>query len=157
MSRLSRLVSSRPLRAATLAIAAVAATSLSAPSARAGLLDAMVGPSDVPACGDTGVVETIREKFVHMDANVLHRGLAIQQVDRIRQSHFGNLNSGPVLRRYCYAHAYLNDGPRPKTLYYLIEQNYGFLGLSWNVEFCVQGYDRWRVQDGNCRAVRHWW
>lgn len=148
----------RRLSAAAFVAASLAAPLLATAPASAGLLEALV-PSGgaVPDCADPSVIETIRGKFLHADAHVLRRGLAIEAVDRIRQSYFGDLNAGPTLRRYCYAHAYLNDGPKPKTLYYLIEQNYGFVGISWNVEFCVQGYDPWRVQDGNCRAVRRWW
>lgn len=138
------------------AAAALAADAGRSP-ASAGLLDAVgTGPSAVPECGDGAVIEAIRDRFLHADANVLKRGLYIRTVDHVRQSHFGS-PAGPTLRRYCHASAVLNDGPRPKTLYYLIEQNYGFAGIGWNVEFCVQGYEPWRVHDGNCRTVRKWW
>jgi len=35
-----------------------------------------------------------------------------------------------------------------------IEEDAGFVGLSWKVYVCIQGHDRWRVYDGRCRVAR---
>lgn len=115
-----------------------------------------IGPSDVPACADASVLVEIRDKFQHADANVLKRGLSIANLDKIRQTAVWIDNPSPRLRRYCQARVFLNGGKKP-NVYYMIEQDSGFVGVSWNVEFCVAGYDPWRVHDGGCRTVRKWW
>lgn len=150
---------SRALPALAAACAfATAALSAGAP-ARAGIVDAIVmgGPSAVPACDDPGVIETIRGKFAHADAHVLKRGVSLAAVTKVRQSYLGRIDGSPIVRRFCHAAAHVTDRHRPSTLYYLIEQDYGFVGVTWNVEFCIAGYEPWFVHDGNCRTVRKWW
>jgi len=47
------------------------------------------------------------------------------------------------------------EEPAATKLYYMVEFGQGFTGIGgFNVEFCVEGFDKWRIQDGNCRAVR---
>lgn len=144
--------------AAALAIAAPLAAA--APPSEAAVLElgimALKGPGRVPECHDPAVIEEIRDKFLTADANVLKRGLLINAVDKIRETYLWVDNPSPIVRRFCAAHAYLNDGKHP-PLYYLIEQDQGFVGLTWNVEFCMIGYEPWRVHDGTCRTVRKWW
>jgi len=41
-----------------------------------------------------------------------------------------------------------------RTMYYLIEEESGFVAWTHDVEFCIQGLDRWRVNDAHCRTVR---
>jgi hypothetical protein len=145
--------------AAVLLTASLAATAGSAPAA-AGLLDALIlsKPSYVPDCGDPAVIGKIQSKFLHADAHVLKRGLVMETVDHIHETYLGQHNAeGTLLRRYCKANAWINDKKRPQALFYLIEQDQGFVGVTWNVEFCVLGYEPWRVHDGNCRTVRKWW
>lgn len=37
---------------------------------------------------------------------------------------------------------------------YVIEGGQGFAGTGYNVQFCIDGLDPWRVNDGHCRVVR---
>ncbi|MEJ1160724.1 hypothetical protein [Prosthecomicrobium sp. N25] len=146
----------RRFAAALLASSVLAATT----PASAGILDAILlgQPSDVPVCHDPAVIGEIHSKFQHADREVLKRGLVLETVDRIQETYFGQLNApGSTLRRFCKADAHISDRRHPSALYYLIEQDYGFVGITWNVEFCVIGYEPWRVHDGNCRTVRKWW
>ena len=59
----------------------------------------------------------------------------------------------PIARRYCGATAALSDGS-DRTIWYLIEDGMGFVGIGDNVEFCVSGFDRWFVYNGHCRILR---
>ena len=129
------------------------------PRARAIATTAMLGAvraSAVPACHDPAVLEKVRSIFMHGDRHVLKSNHVLEAVDHIHETYFGDLHAGPTLRRYCKAKAHLADGQKP-PLFYLIEQDYGFAGLSWNVHSCMIGFDPWRVHDGTCRAVRKWW
>ena len=59
-----------------------------------------------------------------------------------------------ISRQFCQATAIMNDG-NSYPVYYMVEFGQGFTGIGgFNVEFCVEGFDKWRIQDGNCRAVR---
>jgi AcrR family transcriptional regulator len=59
----------------------------------------------------------------------------------------------PIERRYCHATARLTDG-QDRQIWYLIEYGRGFVGIGDNVEFCVQGFDRWNVYNAACRVLR---
>jgi hypothetical protein len=146
-------------RLAALCLAAVTLIGVAAP-ARAGLLelgvDLLIGPGAVPECQDGSVISTIRDKFGYAAVNVMKAPLVLESIDQIRQTYLYVDNPSPVVRRYCQAIVGINNG-RHSTLYYLIEQRQGFVGLSWNVEFCVLGYEPWHVHDGSCRTVRKWW
>jgi hypothetical protein len=36
----------------------------------------------------------------------------------------------------------------------MVEEGQGFAGVGKNVEFCVDGFDRWAVYDAKCRVLR---
>ncbi len=146
-------------RLVALCFAVALALPVAAP-ARAGILelgaDFLIGPGSVPECQDGSVISTIRDKFGYAATNVLKAPLALAAIDEIRQTYLYVDNPSPIVRRYCQAVVEISNG-RHSTLYYLIEQRQGFVGLSWNVEFCVLGYEPWHVHDGSCRTVRKWW
>lgn len=121
------------------------------------LIKAIVTDRSVPECTSASVIETVRGKFAASDANVLHMGLQLASVDRIAQAYAGQDDPSPIARRYCTARATLSNG-KTTTLYYLVEQQAGFVGVTWNVDACLAGYEPWYVHDGRCHTVRHrWW
>jgi hypothetical protein len=121
------------------------------------LIKAVVTDRSVPDCTSASVIETVRGKFAASDAGVLHAGLALSSVDRIAQTYAGQDDPSPYARRYCTARATLSNG-KTTTLYYLVEQQAGFVGVTWNVDACLAGYEPWNVHDGRCHTVRHrWW
>ncbi len=122
-----------------------------------GLLYSAVANHSVPKCEDGAVLDIIRDKFSYADQNILHRNLSIAVVDRIHQAHAGSNDPSPIFRRYCEARANLSNG-KHTTLYYLLEQDAGFVGVTWNVEYCLIGLEPWRIHDGRCHTLRHrWW
>jgi hypothetical protein len=121
------------------------------------ILRSIVADDSVPSCEQSSVIDTIRSKFDTTDARILHAGLSLGTIDRITQAYAGQNDPSRYARRYCEARVTLSDGKR-STLYYLLEQNAGFVGVTWNVEFCVLGYEPWHIHDGRCHTVRHqWW
>ncbi len=118
---------------------------------------ALIADESVPGCEQSSVIETIRSKFGDADAAILKSGLSIAAVDHIKETYAGINDPRHYLHRYCEAHVQLSNGKTP-VVYYLVEQEAGFSGITWNVEFCVAGYEPWHIHDGNCHAVRHhWW
>nr|WP_111575188.1 phage portal protein [Falsochrobactrum ovis] len=62
-------------------------------------------------------------------------------------------NPAEIERTYCKATAVLSDG-QYRPVWYMVEEGQGFAGVGTNVEFCVDGFDRWHVYDANCRVLR---
>lgn len=119
-----------------------------------------LSPGEMPGCDDPRVLSQVQRRF-HVQATRVHHTpeLKLAGVERIRHVEDvpGYKVTRPTMinRRYCQGHALLNNGKHPQV-YYLIEQRAGFVGVSWNVEFCLAGYDPWRVHDGHCRTLRPW-
>jgi capsid protein len=62
-------------------------------------------------------------------------------------------NPAQIERTYCKATAVLSDGQN-RSVWYMVEEGQGFAGVGKNVEFCVDGFDRWAVYDAKCRVLR---
>lgn len=108
----------------------------------------------IPECTHPKIEAKIRKRFHrHTDPKVLERGLVIEAIDHIAEARYDIGNPSPLARRYCHARAHFNDD-RTRTLYYFVEESTGFVGVKWNVEFCIRGLDPWRVYDGRCRVAR---
>lgn len=109
---------------------------------------------DIPACDNPRVEAKIKNRFRrYTDRHVLERGLNIESFAHIRQARYDIGNPSPLARRYCQARAHFNDN-RSRRVFYFVEEQFGFVGIKWNVEFCVAGLDPWRVYDGKCRVAR---
>ena len=78
--------------------------------------------------------------------------LEIINMEDVRETNYGDRPT-PVGRRYCDAQAIMSDDTH-RRVYYTLVQYDGFLGLSWGVRACVDGLDKFRIYDGDCRALR---
>lgn len=108
-----------------------------------------------PACDAPQVLTYIQKRFQWTDRVLLKRGLAI---DSITHAHTNRIKpelgeEWPVGRLYCHGTAHMNDGHR-RTIWWLIEEGWGFAGLRDNLEFCIDGLDPLRVHGAWCRSVR---
>lgn len=112
------------------------------------------GHGVIPFCEDHRVRGKIMRRFRRYTApNVLEQPLAIEDIGHVREAAFDIANPSPLARRYCQARAYFNDA-RYRSLFYFIEESTGFVGIKWNVEFCIAGMDPWKIYDGRCRVAR---
>ena len=129
------------------------ASILVTPVVVAGPLDLLVRPT-FPQCQDIKVLGKIVERFNWAEKNTWNRGFFLQDIERVRERVVQNNSQSLIPRRYCRAHARLTNGRHP-VLFFLIEGGQGFAGNSFNVEFCLNGYDRWNEYDGSCRALNY--
>lgn len=106
-------------------------------------------------CGEARVLNRIMRRFDHQVRNVPGLPLvSISAFDNIAEHRYlPAIPDRPIARRYCNASVWLSDGNR-RHIWYLIESGQGFAGIGDNVEFCVDGFDRWNVYDGHCRVLR---
>ncbi len=106
-----------------------------------------------PGCDDAGVLAKITERYNWADRHTWKRGVELDGIVRISQRLLQAGDDRLINRRYCRGHAVLSDG-RHRAVNYLISQRQGFASLTWNVEFCVIGSDRWKSYSGSCRVLR---
>lgn len=110
---------------------------------------------DPGACADARTLARIGEKFRWQVRHVPN--LPDVEIAEFRDVHqhryLPRQEDRPIARRYCGATVLLSDG-RKRSLWYLIEYGMGLASIGDNVEFCVSGFDRWRVYNGGCRVLR---
>lgn len=118
------------------------------------------GDRTAKSCDDPAMLNRIVSKFRHQVRNVPHLpDVEIVDFRRIHQHRYLAFRDNsfprdrPIARRYCGATALLSDG-RKREVWYLIEDRMGFAGVGDGVEFCVSGFDRWKVYNGRCRVLR---
>lgn len=155
-----------------LALALVVLLAALAP-ARAGILEPWLRPklTKFPGCHDEKVLADIVERFNEASSETFNRPTVMVGIShareratlRSRPSHTPYLDYDERLipRRYCSATAAIDnvaDHKRPfhRKVLYLIEKGQGFAGTKWEVFFCIDGYDPWRVYDGHCRVLRRY-
>lgn len=143
------------LRSAAIAILVIASV---IPTA---VLPAIAGPLEIvlqfqsfPLCDNERVLRRIVKRFNSAEDDTWNRGIYLDAIERTRERTVLDNEERLVPRRYCRGHALLTNGRHP-TVFYLIEGGQGFAGLSYSVEFCVNGLDPWREFDGSCRVLRY--
>ncbi|MGE0501290.1 MAG: hypothetical protein AB7I79_06445 [Rhizobiaceae bacterium] len=107
------------------------------------------------ACDDPSILARIENRFRHQVRHVPHLpDVEIVGFRKVHQRRYLPLSEKrPIARRYCAATAALSNG-KHRTVWYLIEDRMGFASVGDGVEFCVSGFDRWRVYNGHCRVLR---
>ena len=110
---------------------------------------------DSGVCADRRFLAKITDRFRYQVRHVPHLpDVAITDFQRIRGTLFEpRAERKPIARQYCEADVVLSDG-YTRNIWYLIEGGMGFAGIGDNVEFCVDGFDRWYVYNGRCRVLR---
>lgn len=105
-------------------------------------------------CQDWKIVHDIVSRFGWAEGMTFGEPNRIERLGDFRQVGFAPVGESKIERRYCQASATINTQARPATVYYLIESSQGLFGIGARVEFCVAGFDRWHVHDGDCNTVR---
>ncbi|WP_265515529.1 hypothetical protein [Nitratireductor luteus] len=142
------------LRSTGLAAAAFVAALATAPTAHAADIIGIYDGTDT-ICGHKNVRTTIQKRFRYQVTHVPN----LPDVEIVDFYGAGLTRyqpaaaDSPIERRYCRATARLSDG-RDRNIWYVIEYGQGFASIGDNVEFCLSGFDRWKVYNGSCRVLR---
>ena len=107
----------------------------------------------VPACDDPAVFERIQGGFHDREAEFWNTGLEIVNLLEIKEIGYKTNGEDYIPRRYCTARAYLND-EKPRQLSYSINEDLGFIGFGFGVEWCVAGLDRNDAYAPHCKMAR---
>ncbi len=110
------------------------------------------GEPRLPACDTASVLGQVAANMARADPSYFG-GRRVALVDRVIETSYQVGTPSPLARRYCQGRATLSDGSQHQV-YYVVVEHGGFVGVSWNVQACFDGLDRWHVYDGWCRTVR---
>ncbi|GGF53654.1 hypothetical protein GCM10007301_11390 [Azorhizobium oxalatiphilum] len=136
------------------------ATSIAAPAHAANFLEKNFWlPNDkfsgnVPACTEPLALGTISNHFAETERLYWQNGVNIANYYNVREIANQPWGEGFVPRRYCTAAITLTNETKPRTIYYSIIEEAGFMSTSWGVEWCIEGYDREFAYAPNCKMAR---
>lgn len=110
---------------------------------------------DASVCSQQSVLKHIVSRFDYQVKHVPDMPMtAISSMGDIRLKRFEpKINPSQIARTYCDATAVMSDGKQRKV-WYLVEERQGFVTLGSNVEFCVDGYDKWYVYNASCSVLK---
>ena len=138
------------------AVLAITFASL-APAQAAGWLEKTIyltGPrydAVLPAC--EAALDTIASRFAQKEGRFWNSGLQILGFERVREIAFRPWAPGTIPRRFCTAKALVSDG-RKHAVSYWIGEDTAMIGMSWGVEWCVDGFDRDWSYNPRCKMAR---
>lgn len=107
----------------------------------------------LPTCEDGRVLGEVTSNFRSKEANFWNSPAQIVAFDRVRAIADRPWGADYVPRRFCTAVALLSDG-RHHRVDYSVREAFGMLGITWDVNWCVSGYDRNFAYAPDCRAAR---
>lgn len=143
-------------RTALLAASVVPLTFASLPANAADYLrTAPTTVGDTGLCNQQGVLRRVVADFGYQVRHVPNLPqVGISAMSDVRLTRYEpKTNPAQIERTYCKATAVLSDG-QYRPVWYMVEDGQGFAGVGSNVEFCVDGFDRWYVFDASCRVLR---
>jgi hypothetical protein len=139
-----------------IALSLMASAALPMPSQAASLLEKnfyLFGPrydSILPPCeAALGIIAT---RFATKEGRFWHSSLQITDFADVREIALRPWNDQTIPRRFCSGKAMV-DG-RWHAVYFSIIEDGGIIGLTWDVDWCVVGYDRNWAYNPRCRMAR---
>ncbi len=96
--------------------------------------------ANMPACDDNGVLATISGRFAQTQREFWNPQLWIGGFDRVREIGFRANGLAYIPRRFCIARVAMSDS-KERTVIYNVGSDFGLMGLTWGVEWCVVGLD----------------
>jgi hypothetical protein len=109
--------------------------------------------ADMPACDDSGVLSTISGRFAQTQGEFWNSQLAIGGFDHVREIGFRANGLAYIPRRFCVARAAMSDS-KERTVIYNVGSDFGIIGMTWGVEWCVVGLDPDFAYAPDCSILR---
>ena len=107
----------------------------------------------VPACDDASALAQIASRFATKERRFWNSALEIVRIDLVRERAFRPWDRDLIPRRFCAARALISDG-QTRPVYYWIGEDTGIIGTTWDVQWCVVGYDRNWAYHPACRMAQ---
>jgi hypothetical protein len=109
--------------------------------------------SNVPLCQEHGPLNKIIAQWGTKEYRFWNSNLELVGFENIHELAWEPWQTGTIPRRYCAASALVSDGKRHQIYYSIIEDG-GMLGVTYGVEFCVDGFDRNWADKPRCQMAR---
>lgn len=109
--------------------------------------------ANMPTCDNSGVLSTISGQFAQTQRDFWDPQLSIAGFDRVREIGFRSNGLAYIPRRFCVARAAMSDS-KERTVIYNVGSNFGIIGNSWGVEWCVVGLDPMFAYAPACSILR---
>jgi hypothetical protein len=106
---------------------------------------------DLPPC--ESALGEISYRFAEKESKFWNSDLQITGYEKVRELAYRPWPSDSIPRRFCTAHALMNDGHVRQVHYSIIEDG-GFAGYGSGVDFCVVGLDRDWAFNPACKAAK---
>ena len=108
---------------------------------------------EMPACDFPRALDRVIDGFNTKESRFWNSPLHIVGIDNIQQTAWLSWAAQSIPRRFCSGTALISDGVK-HPIYYSIAEDTGLVGVGWDVDFCVVGFDRNYAYGPNCRAAR---
>jgi hypothetical protein len=108
---------------------------------------------DIPTCDDGPSLSWIEYRFARKESEYWNSSLQIVGIDDIKEIGMRSNGVQYIPRRYCVAHAHMND-LKTRTIVYQIQERTGFAGFDDSAEWCVVGLDRNLAYAPSCAILR---
>ncbi len=139
-----------------IAVVLTAAAAWPAPSRAANVLEKtfyMLGPrydSILPPC--EAALDTIASRFATKEGRFWNSSLQITGFADVRETALRPWASQTIPRRFCSGQAMVEGRWHP--VHFSIVEDAGLIGFSWDVDWCVTGYDRNWAYNPGCKMAR---
>jgi hypothetical protein len=139
-----------------IAFVLMAAAAWPAPASAASLLEKnfyLFGPrydSILPPC--EAALDTIASRFATKESRFWNSSLQITGFAEVRETALRPWASQTIPRRFCSGLAMVEGKWHP--VHFAIVEDAGLIGFSWDVDWCVAGYDRNWAYNPACRMAR---
>jgi hypothetical protein len=98
-------------------------------------------------------LHAISAQFAEKESKFWNSSLEIAGYADVQEIAFRPWAANTIPRRFCTAHAMLNDG-KDRQVHYSIIEDGGFAGYNSGVEWCVVGLDRNWAYNPQCKAAK---
>uniref|UniRef100_A0A9E7ZUF3 YARHG domain-containing protein n=1 Tax=Bosea sp. NBC_00436 TaxID=2969620 RepID=A0A9E7ZUF3_9HYPH len=107
---------------------------------------------NLPGCDDPAVLGRVTSHFNSRE-DTYWGPLQALSYDRIAQIGYRSWGADFIPRRFCSGRVLLNDG-KFRRVDYSVRESLGLFGMTWNVNWCVNGLDRERTYAPDCKMAR---
>lgn len=106
----------------------------------------------LPACTDPAVLNNVASNFENKERRFWNSDLKILAFERVAQVAWRPWGLDYIPRRYCTGTVVVSDGYRHKVNF-SIREDLGFIGIGWNTDSCVDGFDRNYAYAPRCKQA----
>lgn len=108
--------------------------------------------ASLPVCEDPVVLNNIAWNFENKERRFWNSDLKILMFEQVEQVAWRPWGLDYIPRRYCTGTAVVSDGYKHKVNF-SIREDLGFIGIGWNADFCVDGFDRNYAYAPHCKQA----